>query len=163
MSIAWSYMRLILTLYICKLQSPLANLITIVPIYMYPHNLASTFANTCKQKKHESALRFPKQTNQYHGFTNWSEGTIAKQSKVPRLLYLLHYSFQRSTFRSAKAVYFLVPLGTKMSESNKQKFTKKKLYYTPTSCNQFSNKSSPAKCKATRLTLTGATFSSQQL
>ncbi len=52
----------------------------IVPIYIYPHNPAHTIANTSKWKKHESALKFPKQTIQYLGFTNWSKGTAVKQT-----------------------------------------------------------------------------------
>jgi hypothetical protein len=91
-------------------------LITIVPIYMYP--------TICTQ--------IP-QTNKFVPWVYqlWSKGTIAKQIKCQRLLYLLHYSLQRSTLRSAKAAYLLVPLGTKNSKSKEQKVTKMKLHPTP--------------------------------
>ncbi len=67
------------------------------------------------------------QQAKFLGFTIWSKGT---QNKVSHFT-SNHSIIQRSTLRSAKAVYFIVTTWNYKVMSNKQTVTKMKLHSTP--------------------------------
>ena len=84
---------------------------TIVIMYMFPA-IPHTSLSLVKPwpTKDQICTQIPQiqQTN-FLRFTTWSQGNIRIKLNT---LYLKNNTIQRSTLRSAKAVYFIIPLGT---------------------------------------------------